>query len=120
MKKSMAVGLAFTLTLVAFAVVNVGGDWKITMQSPRGERTNDMKIVQDGKKLTVTISSPRGDATFEGTIKESDVTWSGTREGMNGESYTITYTGKVDGDTMKGMVQRGNRSEMEWTASRIK
>jgi hypothetical protein len=102
------------------ASTSVSGNWKITMQSPRGEHTNDMKIVQEGEKLQVTIQSPRGEQSYAGTCKEAEITWSGTRQTPDGREMTLTFQGKVEGDTMKGTAQMGDRGSFPWNAVRVK
>ena len=121
--KKVFVGSIFTVVafcIVSAAVTSVAGDWKITMQSPRGEHTNDMKIVQDNEKLQVTILSPRGEQSFQGTVKGADISWSGTRQTPDGREFTVTYSGQVQGDTMKGIVQMGDRGSFSWSAARAK
>ena len=34
--------------------------------------------------------------------------------------FTVTYTGKVEGDTMKGQTAMGDMGAMDWTAARKK
>jgi len=122
MKKGL-IGFVLVMVSVLFvfaAVSTVAGNWTITMQSPRGERTNDMKITQDGEKIQVTITSQRGDQTYDGTIKGTDITWSGTRQTPDGNEFTVTYKGKVEGDTMKGTMEMGDRGSFDWSAQKAK
>jgi uncharacterized protein (DUF2147 family) len=109
-----AVGLAQSA-----APANVGGAWEITVTTPRGDRTSDMTIVQDGENIKVTVTSPRGETTGEGTIKGNEISWTVTRTTPRGE-MTSTYKGKVDGDTMSGDVEMGNFGSAPWKAARKK
>ncbi len=90
------------------------------MQTPRGgERTMDIHIEQEGEKITVTWTGFRGEEVkAEGTIKGNEIEWSFTREGRGGGEFTMTYKGKVEGDTMTGEVQMGDFGSMEWTAKK--
>jgi len=98
--------------------VNVTGDWEMTMTTPRGERTQEIHFEQEGEKLTATWTGFREEEiTAEGTIKGNEIEWSFTRSGRMGE-MTITYTGKIEGDTMSGEVQMGDFGTFEWTAKR--
>jgi hypothetical protein len=97
--------------------VNVTGDWEITTQSPRGERTSDIHFEQEGEKLTVTMQLMREEVTAEGTVKGNKIEWSVTRETQRGE-FTISYSGTVEGDTMSGEAQMGDFGSMEWTAKK--
>jgi hypothetical protein len=99
--------------------VNVTGDWEITSEGRRGPRTTNIHIEQDGEKITVTMPGMggEGEVKAEGTIKGNDIEWKITRSGRMGE-ITITYKGKVEGDTMKGEVQMGDFGSREWTAKK--
>lgn len=97
--------------------VDVTGDWELTMETRRGEMTRDINFVQEGENLTVTMEGRGGEVTGEGTIKGNDIEWTITRSTPRGE-MTMTYTGKVDGDTMSGEVQLGDFGSATWKAVR--
>ncbi|MDD8031582.1 MAG: hypothetical protein PHQ25_06225 [Acidobacteriota bacterium] len=99
--------------------VNVTGDWAFTLTTPRGERTSNLKFVQEGDKLTVTMEGMRGEEiTGEGTVKGNDLEWSITREGPRG-SFTMTYKGKIqDANNITGEVEMGDRGSVSWKATR--
>jgi hypothetical protein len=97
--------------------VNVSGEWDLTANTPRGEMTSTAKFVQEGEKITVTMISPRGESTGTGTIKGADIEWTVTRETPRGQ-ITITYKGKVEGNTMKGEAQMGDFGTAEWKATK--
>ncbi len=105
----------FTAVSAAWGA-DVSGDWELTTESPRGERTSTISIVQNGEKITVTMEGRGGEMTCEGTIKENKIEWSITRETPRDE-FTMTYTGSVDGNTMTGEVERGNRTT-KWSAKK--
>ena len=120
--KKMSSGLAM-LSLLLIPVllnaqeVNVTGDWEMTTQSPRGERTQDIHFEQQGEKLTVTMQIRGEEVTAEGTVKGNKIEWSVTRSTERGD-FTISYTGTVEGDTMSGEAQMGDFGSMEWTAKK--
>lgn len=120
MKKLPLFSLVF-LAIAAAALygidVDVSGTWELTMQSPRGERTSEITIAQEGDKITVTMPGRQGgEMTGEGTVSGNEIEWSITRSTQRGE-FTLTYKGTVSGDTMTGTVDmRGNA--MEWTAKK--
>ena len=103
--------------------IDLTGDWELTSETPRGERTQTIHIEQDGEKLTVTMQGgfrggqQGGEITAEGTIKGNKVEWSFTRNTPRGE-VTTKYTGTVEGDTMSGEVDRGQRGTAPWSAKR--
>ena len=117
-KSIFALSLLFFLGLSLSALyADVTGDWEMTMQSRRGERKMDIHFEQKGEKLTATWSGRRGEIKAEGTIKGNDIEWSFTRETPRGD-FTMTYKGKVEGDTMTGTMQMGERGSAEWTAKK--
>jgi len=98
--------------------VNVTGDWEMTFTTPRGdEMTRDIHFEQEGEKLTVTMQGRRGEVTAEGTVKGSEIEWTITRSTPRGE-FTMTYTGKIEGDTMSGEVQMADFGSSEWKAKK--
>ena len=112
MSKKYAVLTFCILVLLAVSLsaqeVNVTGDWEMTTTTPRGERTRDVHFEQEGEKLTVTWKSMRGEeVTAEGTVKGNEIEWTTTRSTPRGE-FTMTFTGKIEGDTMSGEVQMGD------------
>jgi autotransporter translocation and assembly factor TamB len=105
---------------VLAAKVDVTGKWEITSQSPRGEYTRTVEMIQKGEDLTVKMTTRRGDEMeAKGTVKDNKIEWSVTRETPRGE-FTINYSGTVEGDTMKGTAEVGGRGSMEWTAKKVK
>jgi hypothetical protein len=121
MKKVNSVLAMFFLLLAPILLsansADVTGDWEITIQSPRGERTSDIHFEQDGEKLAVTMQMMGQEVTAEGTVKGNKIEWSVTRSTQRGD-MTIAYSGTVDGDTMSGEAQMGDFGAMEWTAKK--
>jgi len=118
---SVVLAAAILLTVgvsLAVLAVDVSGTWELTSQSPRGERTSEMTIEQDGDKITVTMPGFRGDEmTGEGTVNGNEITWKFEISTQRGD-MTITYTGTVDGNTISGQAQMGDFGEMEFTATK--
>jgi hypothetical protein len=121
MKKMCSLLAMFSLLLIPVLLaaqdVNVTGDWEMTTQSPRGERTSDVHFDQDGEKLTVTMQMRGEEVTAEGTVKGNAIEWSVTRSTQRGE-FTITYKGTVESDTMSGEAAMGDFGTMEWSAKK--
>lgn len=121
MKKIFSLIVVLTLILIPALLnaqnVNVTGIWEMTTQSPRGERTSDVRFEQDGEKLTVTMQIMGEEATAEGTVKGNKIEWSVTRNTPRGE-FTLSYSGTVEGDTMSGEAQIGDFGTMEWSAKK--
>jgi hypothetical protein len=123
MRKSWLLILAFfaLLSFVVLAgaqVTNVSGEWELTIQSPRGEMTSTAKFVQEGEKITVTMTGPRGgESSGEGTIQGNAIQWSITRTGPEGNQFTISYKGTVEGTTMSGTAETP-RGSVNWKATK--
>lgn len=122
MSKTKSIFALFLLFFLAVSLsalfADVTGDWEMTTQGRRGERTMDIHFEQKGEKITVTWSGFRGgEIEAEGTIKGNEIEWSFTRETPRGD-FTMTYKGKVEGDTMTGTMQMGERDPSEWTAKK--
>ena len=101
------------------ADVDVTGKWNLTTTTPRGDRTQEAEFVQEGEELTVISEDRDGNwVESKGTVKGNEITWSLDRETPRGK-LTLTYTGKVEGDTMQGAVQFGDFGSGEWKAERI-
>jgi hypothetical protein len=106
--------------------LDLSGQWKWTMQRQNGGgREITLTLKQDGEKLTGTVSGLGfgGESDIEeGSYKDGQVTFKVTRS-RGGQDITTTYTGKVQGDTIKGMVDtdiRGNKVPRDWEAHRVK
>jgi hypothetical protein len=120
MRKVVSILGCLLLTAAAFTLaadLDVSGKWKITSKSPRGERTFDATMKQEGEKLTVTQKDREGnDVTAEGTVKGAEISWTMKRTTPMGE-MVITYKGKLDGKTMSGTTDFGMGTG-EWKAEK--
>jgi hypothetical protein len=119
--KTLALGILFLAGLSLFALaVNVSGTWEMIAQTPQGDWESEMKIEQDGEKITVTMEGFQGDEmTGEGTIKDNQIEWTVTMNTEMGD-FSIIYTGTVEGDTMSGEAEIGDFGTIEWTAKKKK
>ena len=114
---ALSILFLFAVSLNAL-VVDVTGDWEITIITQRGERASNMNIKQEGEKITVTMEGMRGgEMKGEGTVKGNEIEWTVTIETQRGE-FSISYSGKIEGDTMSGEAQMGDRGAMEWKAKK--
>jgi hypothetical protein len=119
---------AVVITASAFAAeaASPAGNWKWTQQGGRGgaqDLTAKLEV-KDGK-LTGTVTNAQGDAPIsEATFKDGTVAFSVER--TFGENKFVTkYSGKLEGDTIKGTLERPGRgggapTSTEWTATRVK
>jgi len=129
------------LTLAACACLALGaltaraadasGTWTWSRPGRNGGEAQKMTLVlkAEGEKLSGSVTSPGrqgGDPVkteiTEGKVKEGEVSFAVTRE-MNGNKMTTKYTGKVEGDTLKGKTEHernGEKMSRDWEAKREK
>ena len=115
----MSVGLS------AFAA-DATGTWKWTMQGRGGNpgREVSLKLKQDGEKLTGELGGGQNQTEIkDGKIdKEGNLSFSVTRKRGDNE-FTTKYSGKLDGDTIKGKQEferNGQTQSRDWEAKRAK
>jgi hypothetical protein len=102
----------------SFQNADVSGDWEFSMQTGRGDFTQTIHFDQEGESITVTMPGRGGgEFTGEGTVKGNDIEWTIVRNTPRGK-FTLRYTGVVQGDSMSGTVEMGQRGSIEWTATR--
>jgi len=77
-----------------------------------------MRITQNGTELTVLMQSNRGELVeYEGSVNGDQVQWSGVRSTPRG-TFTVTFTGTINGDAMSGAVDFGGWYSGSWNAQR--
>ncbi len=116
----LAVG-ALSAQTVPGKPADIGGTWEMTTSgTPQGDMTADLTIVQEGDKIKTTMAGPQGfEMTGEGTVKGQEVEWAVVISTPQGD-FTLTYKGKVDGETMSGEVLAGDFGSFPWTAKKKK
>ncbi len=143
-----AVLLIGSVGLTHAADSKVTGTWTWTMQGrARGgqgggdanaqapARKFTLKLKADGEKLTGTLASPAGGRggqggganaqpreteISDGKVKGDEVSFSVKRE-FQGNSFVTKYSGKLDGDTIKGKTEfdrNGEAQSRDWEAKR--
>jgi len=110
-----AVGLFSTTVFAADA--NVSGTWNMNVETQAGPGTPVFTLTQKGTDITGNYKGTLGEAPVTGTVKGNEVTlkYSISAQGMD---LTVTYTGTVEGDTMKGKVSLGDLGEGTFTGKK--
>ena len=109
---SSLVVFLFTSLLLFAMNADVSGTWELTMSSGHGgDSVREIEIVQDGEKITVSIDGQKG----AGTVKDNKIEWEIVLSTGMGD-IQATFTGKVDGETMEGEVDRMG-STAKWSAN---
>jgi hypothetical protein len=97
---------------------DVSGAWALTVQTDQGTGNPTVTFKQDGEKLTGHYSSQVfGEQDVTGTIKGNAITF-GFVGSIEGTKFTVTYTGTVEKDTMKGKVSLGDAGEGTFTGKK--
>jgi hypothetical protein len=95
----------------------ITGTWNATVETSQGTGSPTFTFKQDGEKLTGNYKGQLGEAPLMGTLKGNDISFSFNLN-FQGQDFTITYTGKVEGNSMKGKAMLGELGEANWTAKK--
>jgi hypothetical protein len=102
------------------------GAWKWTITAPTGDVIDvSLKLELKDGKMTGTYSNRFGDAPIKDASFEDDVVAFSVDRRLDGDTFTVKYSGKLDGDTIKGSIDLpgfggGAPVKMDWNASRAK
>lgn len=102
------------------AKADPNGTWKWTTERGGQKRESTLKLKLEGDKLTGTLTTPGRDgaatetAIEEATFKDGAVSFKITRM-FQDNKFVSTYTGKIEGDVLKGEVERPGRQGGEPT-----
>jgi hypothetical protein len=83
--------------------VDVTGEWAFTVETGMGSGTPAISFKQSGEALTGTYTGQLGSAPFKGTVKGNAIQFAFELDAQ-GQTIDVSYTGTVDGATMKGAV----------------
>jgi hypothetical protein len=100
-------------------LINVTGTWDMSVETSQGTMALTSTFKQEGEKVTGTQSSQMGEMPLEGTVKGADIAFAIVID-MQGQQVTITYVGKIEGDTMSGTIEFGGMGSAAWTATKKK
>ena len=101
------------------ATVDVTGVWDMVVESPQGAMDIVGTFKQEGERLTGTQASQMGEIALEGTVVGNEIKYVINID-MGGQQMTITFAGKVDGDTMAGIFEFGGMGSAGWSAKKRK
>ncbi len=129
---ALALGLVAQAPAAEAKKADPTGTWTWSTPGRNGgpDRVSTLKLKLEGDKVTGTLSMPgRGGggaptdtAISDGKLAGDQISFSVTRE-FGGNSMTTKYTGKIDGDTIKGSIERparggGDPTKTDWEAKR--
>ncbi len=99
------------------APVPVGGQWEVRLEFGRGSAGNTLMLEQDGAKLKGTHHTEFYATDLSGLVAANTVKFQSSWR-IEGQRLSYTFSGTVDGDQMKGVVNMGEYGETTWTAQR--
>lgn len=99
--------------------IDVTGVWDMTVESPQGAMDVVATFKQDGEKLTGTHASQMGETPIEGTVVGNEIKYVLNID-MGGQQMTISFAGKIEGDTMAGVFDFGGMGTAGWSAKKRK
>jgi hypothetical protein len=129
-KMIVAAFAAVALTAAAYAA-DATGNWKWSQEGRNGPQEITAKLDVKGDKLTGSVTgggggqqAPMPADISEASIKDGVVSFTVARE-FNGNKRVTKYSGKLDGDTIKGTVELPGRGDAaptkaDWVATRAK
>ena len=104
--------------------VNATGTWQWSMTRQDGTTVErKIRLKQEGEKLTgVSLFNDTEIAIEEGKVQGDLVSFQVTRE-RDGNKFTMKYSGKIEGDSLKGKIQGtfgGEERSFDLDAKRVK
>jgi hypothetical protein len=97
--------------------VDVSGAWVFQVETQAGTGSPNFTFKQEGEKLTGQYKGMLGEATLTGTVKGNAITFS-FKVNVQGNDATVTYTGTVEKDSMKGTATLGDLGSGTFTGKR--
>ncbi len=91
--------------------------WHLQIETGQGTGTPTFTFKQDGEILSGQYKGMFGEAPVTGTLKGAAITFS-VKVKAQDQDMTITYTGTIEGDTMKGKVGFGDAGDGTFTGKR--
>jgi len=95
----------------------VTGEWTIALKFVAGTARHTAIFVQDGDSLSGQYKGEFQEGTLSGLVQGDRIDFS-ARLSHEATSIVYHYTGKIEGETMKGTVEMGEYWTAEWTAAR--
>jgi len=123
-KWTLAVGLLALVLVNTALAADPTGTWKWSVTFGDQTREQSAKLKLEGDKLTGVIVGRNNTETAiaDATFKDDTISFTVTRE-RDGNKFVSKYSGKLDGDTIKGKIESerdGQTRSVDWNAKRDK
>ena len=108
------------LCAAAAPAADVSGTWQLSYVRENGKtHVSTLALKMNGDQLSGTLSSPLGTAPVTtGKLTGNDITFTLDRRAQY-DDIPVTYTGKVEGDTMTLEMQYSGRPAVKITGKRM-
>jgi hypothetical protein len=110
LRRWLIASLAVALAPAGAWAADVTGDWTMWVETQVGTGSPSFRLEQEGEVVSGTYKGQLGEAPVTGTVKGNDIVLS-IKVNAQGTELVVTYTGTVDGSTMKGKVVLGDLGE---------
>jgi hypothetical protein len=109
-------GTTTTTPPAAGTKIELTGAWNFEVETQAGTGNPTFTFKQEGEKLTGKYKGAFGEADLTGTIKGNQIDFSFKVSGQF--EGTVTYSGTVEGNTMKGKAKFAELGEGTFTAKK--
>ena len=102
------------------AAAQVGGAWRLTIDSPQGAQVVTFTVTQSGSSFSGRMAGmPTGDVDVsDGIVAGKSVSWS-LALSFGGQAITLAFSGEVDGGKMSGTVGLGPMGNANFSGDKL-
>ena len=94
------------------------GTWDLLTSSPQGDTPSVVEIRDEGGTLVAIGKSARGERPYDSIAVDGARITLVVTISFNGTPMVITYTGRIDGNSMAGAADFGGMASGTWSASK--
>ncbi len=119
-RKLVVAAMLFILGVASVSAASVDGKWKATIKSPRGSQEITFEFRAEGDALLGRILYPRGESPIQnGKIDGSNLSFTELIY-VRGDGVVVSYSGRLEGDTIQLTRTVKDRAGVDFTATRVK
>jgi hypothetical protein len=123
LRSLLSVAAAVCVLTVAAHAADPTGSWSWTTSFNGNTRTTTAKLALKDGVLTGSVAGRNGDTDISDASFKDDMIAFSVKRTFNDQTFVMKYTGKLDGDTIKGSFVRpgrdgGDPTTTDWTATR--
>lgn len=98
---------------------DISGKWEVTIVSQQGTMPpSALDLKKEGDKFVGVFNTPQGIADVQATVKDKTVTFLLPPVQTQQGPVNVSMEGTVEGETMKGFIDVGGRTTLDWSAKR--